>query len=316
MWRPPEATGIVEPVRWVVVVGCSVLACTMPNPAFDSRAEGEAGDDSPPSGDAATSDAPGATSETISSSTSRGEDGESTSRAASSSEDDGVSESSTTGTVVRTCALEPSPGLSLAFGDPSTFGNSCPAGVDVLARIGPLAAGETTLATCLEGCTECGGAHPISALPLSIADYLPAEADQCVRLEATAPLGHDGEVCYWGALTIYDPATGAPRVIATAQSNPPTPSGSEALGGAIPEPTKGVTCDCETLEEVDACCARAADPPGFWAYGIDGQELFAGESATIEIESGQALFSIFQAESIPTCAGHALQTSWAVLAEP
>lgn len=317
MWRPSEATGIVEPVRWVVVVvGSSVLACTMANPAFDSPARDAGGDDSPTSGDPATSDAPKMTSGAGSSSTSRGDDSESTSRPASSGEDDGVTESSTTGAVDRTCAFAPSDGLALAFGDPSDFGNTCPASVDILARLGPLSAGETTVDSCLPGCTECDGAHPISALPLSIAEYFPANLDECVRLEAFAPLGDDGEVCYWGALTIYDPATGAPRVIATAQSHPPTPSGSEALGGAIPEPKVAASCECETLDGADACCARSAERPEFWAYGVDGQELFAGESAIIEVGSIQYLFSIFQAESIPTCDGHTLETSWAMAREP
>jgi hypothetical protein len=130
-------------------------------------------------------------------------------------------------------------------------------------------------------------------------------------------LGHDGEVCWWGALTIHDAASEVPYVIAIADSWPPTPAGADYLGDAIPEPVQAGTCTCATLPDADRCCEGASAPPKFWRYPFERSTVSPGESAPLTIPNGAGIdheFKVFQAESIPTCDAELRQVlSWAVL---
>lgn len=289
-------------MRRLVLLCCTCLACTRTNPAFDEAlANSESG-----------SDERGETSEDPTGAEAEAE-----------AEAEGEAESESEGGLddlppELTCEFQPSPGLALAFGDPSYFSNTCPNNVDVWARVTVVEGGEATLAVCAENCDSCIGEYSLSAYPLDITDYLPGDVDHCLRVQASTPLWQEPNHCYWGAISIHEAFTQVPYVVATAHSTPPTPYGMDLLAELIPEPDKALSCDCDAVGQANECCYAAPGPPEFWYYPFNGMSLFAGDYAPIELanQAGvQHYFKVFQAERIYTCENTELQLSWAVVAE-
>jgi hypothetical protein len=193
-------------------------------------------------------------------------------------------------------------------------------GIDIWTRVTGVEGETVLLETCAEGCAECyGGAHPLSALPLPILDYIPQDASTCLKLEAEGPLGQSGGRCLWNALTIHDPLSDTPHVIAISHSSPPTATGGEMLAGLIPEPVSAGTCTCASVGlGDDQCCASSDVPPEFWYYPFGDVQVYPGDYVALNITNQAGLqhwFKLFQAEHVPTCDLPERELSWAVVGQ-
>lgn len=293
-----------------IVASCLGPGCSRPNPSFDLSGESTGADATPTTG------RPGVmTSDPAS-------DGTTGSRMEGSSGsggvDSGAHETSGIGTTEEppphSCAHAPNDGLVLGFGDPGYFGNSCPNSVSVWAIRSVDQAGRPVFVSCMDGCSSCDTEHPYFFGPVPFESYLPADASACLRVQTDVPLADDGELCYWGALTVIDPVAGAPYFIATTASAAPTEAAQAFLGQAIPEPELAKTCECDTLMDPAACCETAQTAAEFWGYPIEGRLVLPGGSGIIAAANGdEVLFEPYQAQSIPACDGAPLQLSWAVV---
>lgn len=297
------------------MVACGLaLACSTANPEFDAA---KAGDDREDDGGGASS---GSTSAGPPSTTRAESSGGSESAAdfgSSAGSEVSTDDAATGEPPVDSCELAPSAGLRLAFGDPSSFGNTCPNGVSIWARVDVSADDVTAVSVCQKDCTSCAGIQPIAAAPLVLTDHVPVDTSVCLRVEAEVPLGHDDETCFWGALTVYDAELAVPYLVATAHGSDPTPTGALLVGSEIPTPEPVLACGCDTLRDAKGCCAGAREPVEFWGYPLDGTTLLPGDSVSVPIAEAQgfeAVFEVFQAHAIPTCEGLELDLSWAVYA--
>lgn len=221
--------------------------------------------------------------------------------------------------IAPTCSQEPADGLDIQLGNPAYFGNSCPAGFAFTTQVVSVNGAEVRLAySCDEGCTKCivGDGHPLSMLPLSAADHVPMGT--CLRVETQAMLLHGEERCHYGSLMIHDPGLGAPYVIATTRTTPPTPLAAKLLAGAIPLPTVALDCECSSVAPGDVCCPEGG-PATFWTFTIEGQVVSPGETVPFGHfnEFGvEHTFELFQAQQLHTCEAPELETSWAVVVPP
>lgn len=282
-------------MRRLLLVCCTCLACTRENPAFDetlTSAESETRGSTDTSADTSEAEADTSEAET------------------DTSPDDLPDEPA--------CEFQPSQGLALRFTDPEFFSGTCPNGVDVLAKINSAAGGEATFSVCGEGCTGCAGEHQLSAFPMIITDYLPQGLDGCVVLQAANLFGQESSSCVWGAISVHDPLTGSPYVIATTHSSAPTPFATEVLGDLIPAPAKAGNCNCDDVGQGNDCCYQAEGPPEFWYYPYEGTDLYPGDYAPLTLANQAATqhyFKVYQAERLHSCESHDLQLSWAVIAD-
>lgn len=281
-----------------LALACSLtcLACVRLNPAFDEARASESG------------------SET------RGD--------TSDPSDDGTDESSDTDATSDTglddlpgqpvCELQPSDGLALVFGDPADIGGLCPNGVNAWAKISSAAGGEAMLTVCDDdSCEGCDGEHPLSAFPLIVTEHLP-QVGSCVLVQASTLLAEQPSSCLWGAISVHGPLNGAPYVIATAHSAPPTPYGADILAGVIPEPMKGSNCNCDDIGQGNECCYQAEGPPEFYYYPFANGDVHPGEFISVQITNqatADYYFELFQAQRINSCEAPDLQLSWAVVAK-
>lgn len=215
------------------------------------------------------------------------------------------------------CQYQPAEGLSIHVGAPENFGGTCATGVTIGGRLESFGGGNITVEACEPGCMQCYGTFlDISAFPMLIDSYIPAEVDKCVSVEAEGPLGEEPGACHFGSLTIYD--LDVPFMIATTHSFEATTVGRMRLGSLIPDPLKGVSCGCDDIGQGNDCCYTAMGPPEFWYYPFQDEELFAGQSAPIDIPNQSGIvhaFKVIQAQVLHSCESHDLQTSWAVVAE-
>jgi hypothetical protein len=296
-------------MRALGAVALSCLACTRPNPAYDATTAGEGGQTEGP--DTITSGldtvgplTAGSGLDTIGPDTV----GPVTLDPDTSSPDlpfDPI------------CMRQPAPGLSIQLGDPSHSGDVCPTDFNISTRIVSVVGSEVVVENCDAGCVVCvGDGIPLSVDLLPLGDLVPP--DTCVLLEARDVVQQTETRCHWGALTIHDPLLLAPYVIATARSYPPTPAGLDLLAGAIPEPMPELSCNCDAIGQGNDCCYQG-DPPSFWYYTIEGQDVHPGEDAPLDLADPTGLehsFQLFQAEHIPGCQDVELQLSWAVVVVP
>jgi hypothetical protein len=286
--------------RLLLLACCSSLACTRENPAFDdvqASGESETRASSNTSEDASESEA----------------EAEAETEAESSEGPDDLPDEPP-------CAFQPTAGLAIRFSDTSHFGGVCPNGVNIWATISSADGGEATFTVCTEGCTTCGDdAHELSAFPMLVTDYLPQEPSKCVIVQTSSPFGEDTSSCIFGALSVHDPLTGTPYVIATTHSSAPTPYGIEVLGDSIPAPEKAGNCNCEDVGQGNDCCYQAEGPPEFWYFPYEGAQLYPGDFAPMSLAnqpSVQHYFKVYQAENLRSCASQELQVSWAVVIDP
>ena len=293
--------------RFALLLSLGCLACTRPNPAFDGLADGTSGD-----GD-------GDTTKSTTSSNGDGDgdpsgdgDGE---PGTSESTGDGDGEPPTDFPPDNLCPWQPSPGLALILGNPTNFGGQCPTGIDATVRVEEAIGGAASLGVCNEDCSECAEGLKLSAFPLSVTNYMPTDADECLVVSAKGSLGGDANGCYWGALSVHDAFSEVPYVIATAHSAPPTPYGQDILAGIIPQPKLAGGCNCEEVGQANDCC-YVAEPPEFYYYPFNGFDLFGGDYAEFDLANFPLgyFFKVFQAERVPSCEGDSLQLSWAVTA--
>lgn len=301
-------------VRGLFVACALGLGCTTDNPAFDLERPTDAGDEGGKDGGSSTAPSSTTIDATTGRGTSGGVDTSDGSAGTSGGHDDVMSADVPPDPM---CPFALGAGLDLVFGDPADFGNSCPSGVSIWSRID--FTGPTPIATsCDPGCDNCTGAYPVSAEPLALAEHVPADAAVCLGIEATAPLGDDGENCYWGALTIWNASSLAPYVVATSRGTGPTDTGARLLAGVIQPPEEAGTCGCETLDFADLCCAEAEMPPTFFYVPHEGAGVYTGDTVPVTIPNGATLpylFHLYQAQAIPSCNDVGPQISWAVYAE-
>jgi hypothetical protein len=291
--------------RNLLVLAIVLVGCTRPNPAFDSESDSRASDE---------------VADGTELSEAEGESGE-----AEGESDEAESSSTQSGDTdlpAAPCEFQPSAGLALGFGDPIHFGGSCPNGVGVWAEVIESSGGMAIVETCgAAGCESCSGGQPLSIAPLLLGDHLPVEPSTCLRIEASVPLGPVGDVCQWGALSLYSGNDGTPYVIAIAQGSEPTMMGLATLTGVIPVPIKVATCDCADIGQVgqvDDCCDQAASPPEFYGYPFGNTLVLPGEELMISLPNqaeADYYFRLFQAERLNTCQGPERALSWAVTAK-
>lgn len=292
--------------RAVILICCSCLACTRDNPAFD-EALSKAGEDETDAQVETSVDDDDAEAEAEAENEESSESSESESES-SEGPDDLPDEPA--------CGFEPSAGLALRMAEPALFGGVCPNSINALFQITSVAADEVTFSVCQLGCTDCVGEYQLSAYPLIVSEHLPVDWDACVRVQASSPVGKQPSGCIWGAISVHDAESGLPYVIATSHSSPPTEYGAQVLGDLLPEPQKAGSCNCDEIGQGNNCCYAADGPPEFWYYPFDGEQLFPGDFATIDISTQagvQHSFEVYQAERIPSCESHDLQLSWAVV---
>jgi hypothetical protein len=216
------------------------------------------------------------------------------------------------------CEFQPTDGLSLRVGGLINFGGTCAGGVNAGLKVVSATGGELVAEVCAHGCEPCYASMlTISAYPLELENYIPMTPGECVSIEAGVSLFEEADACYFGGLTLYEHEPLAPYVIATAHSSEPTPMGAAMLGSSIPAPVKAGTCNCDDVGQGNDCCYMAASPPEFWAYPLDGMQLFPGDYAPLAVPNQLGLthvFKPFQAQVLHACEDAQRQLSWAVVA--
>jgi hypothetical protein len=184
-------------------------------------------------------------------------------------------------------------------------------------RVGETVGGLAKLEVCNEGCLECTDTSmTLSTFPFPIGDFL--TVGSCQRVEANSLLGKTTDGCSWGAISMWDPLSNVPQLVATAHSTPPTGAGAMLLGDKIPAPLEGFACDCETVGQANDCCYEG-DPPAFFYYPFAGHDVYAGDYIELAYPNQAGLthyFKVFQAEHVRTCDNDQLQLSWALVGEP
>lgn len=212
----------------------------------------------------------------------------------------------------------PTEGLTIVLGDPARFGGTCPTGMMFPTRMVAVNDDGVVLETCMPGCSDCfGDEHPLSILPIVVADHLPPMGT-CLAIEAERLVLETETRCHWGALTIHDPLSMTAHVIATTRSTDPTAVALDLLGDAVGDPMKTIDCDCSAVVPSDLCCPDGPTP-SFSHYTIDGLDVQPGEDAPIDLGDPGGppqTFRLLQAQLVPTCETMEPELSWAVVATP
>jgi hypothetical protein len=281
-------------------VGLISAACTMPNPQFDSVTSDSGSDERTDLSESAETDA----------------EAEAEAEAEGEAEAESESEAGEDLPDPLACEFAVSDGLALKWGDPEYFGNTCPNAVDVYAQITLAEGGEATTVICDANCEQCNGAHPLSAFPMTITDYLPEPSTKCLKLQTTTSFGHDDHACFWGSISLHNPETLEAVFVAVAHSAEPTPFGAEFLAGQIPAPKKGGSCNCDAVGQSNECCYTAPNAPEFWYYPFAQANVYPGGYEVLPFTNSQGLsyyFKLFQSQKLYGCENPDLDLSWAVV---
>ncbi|MCX4245713.1 hypothetical protein [Paraliomyxa miuraensis] len=294
-------------MRSLLLIGLLCTACSDPNPAFGEDSNNGKGG-SATDGESSTSDMPPATTAATGSA--------SVTVADATSDTNDTTDPPTDLPDDATCDLEPTEGLIIALGDPASFGGTCPVGFDeVPMRLSSINGDEVVLEQCDEGCDPCfGDFHTVAIPSLPLGEHIPG--DTCLTVESTSSLGQTEMRCRWGALTIHDPDTDTPYVLATTASTPPTPNGASLLGAAVPDPVDAIFCECDTISLDHACCEQSG--PSFLRFTIDGFDVLPGQETGIMIPNASGTdhsFASVQAQRLP-CGDAEPMVSWAVIPMP
>lgn len=253
-------------VAFAVVVLTS-LACTRPNPAFDT--------DSQAAGSGSSDEL----------------DGASSSEAADESEATGASGSSESesGVVVMDMIEDPACAVGHPFGLRITtpFATDPPMCSGELAPTGFLVEknGGLALNVCTLGCAACGETYYPIALDFDLEPLL----GKCVTIEAENPV-LDGDWCSYEALSVFDGVVpGVPYLVA-ANRLAPTGMAIAMLGGwpqlLIDQNMLVVdaTCTCSEAGFDDVCCMGEQTFTNY-SFTYQGMTVDVGQSAYVDVDS-------------------------------